>query len=165
MFYFLAILSKIIIEVRLCQTDIWLLCRYETVSVPFYQWPRILRDNCHYIPKASLKLRPPHNTVTQKQIFYKSSQLLRRDLDITLKTPKTSQIAKFMAPTWDPPGSCRAQMGPMLAPWTLLSGSPISRPWGCVWWVYRVYRIALFYILIFRWVKLVPQRYWKSSLL
>ena len=26
-----------------------------------------------------------------------------------------------MGPTWGPPGSCRPQMGPMLAPWTLLS--------------------------------------------
>ena len=33
------------------------------------------------------------------------------------------QIAKFMGPTWRPPGSCRPQMGPMLAPWTLLSGT------------------------------------------
>ena len=33
-----------------------------------------------------------------------------------------SQIAKFMEPTWDPPGSCRPQMGSMLGPWTLLSG-------------------------------------------
>ena len=31
-------------------------------------------------------------------------------------------IARFLGPTWDPPGSCRPQMGPMLAPWTLLSG-------------------------------------------
>ena len=30
--------------------------------------------------------------------------------------------AKFMGPTWGPPGSCRPQMGPMLAPGTLLSG-------------------------------------------
>ena len=37
----------------------------------------------------------------------------------------TSQIAKFMGPTWGPPGSCQPQMGPMSAPWTLLSG--ISR--------------------------------------
>ena len=35
----------------------------------------------------------------------------------------TPQIAKFMGPTWGPPGSCRPQMGPMLAPWTLLSGT------------------------------------------
>ena len=31
-------------------------------------------------------------------------------------------LAKFMGPTWSPPGSCRPQMGPMLDPWTLLSG-------------------------------------------
>ena len=36
----------------------------------------------------------------------------------------TTQIAKFMGPAWGPPGSCRPQMGPMLAPWTLLSGRP-----------------------------------------
>ena len=35
----------------------------------------------------------------------------------------STQIAKFMGPTWGPPGSCRPQMGPMLAPWTLLSGN------------------------------------------
>ena len=34
----------------------------------------------------------------------------------------TSQIAKFMGPTWAPPGPYRPQMSPMLAPWTLLSG-------------------------------------------
>ena len=33
-----------------------------------------------------------------------------------------TQIAKFMGPTWGPPGSCRPQMGPTLAPWTLLPG-------------------------------------------
>ena len=35
---------------------------------------------------------------------------------------EVTQIAKFMGPTWGPPGSWRPQMGPMLAPWTLLSG-------------------------------------------
>ena len=35
---------------------------------------------------------------------------------------KISQRARYMGPTWGPPGSCRPQMGPMLAPWTLLSG-------------------------------------------
>ena len=43
-----------------------------------------------------------------------------------------TQIAKFMRPTWGPSGSCRPQMGPMLAPWTLLSGHPRSYSvWGC----------------------------------
>ena len=37
-----------------------------------------------------------------------------------------SQISKFMGPTWGPPGSCRPQMGPILAPWTLLSGVSLT---------------------------------------
>ena len=39
------------------------------------------------------------------------------------KCSKGTQIPKFLWPTWGPPGSCRPQMGPMLAPWTLLSGN------------------------------------------
>ena len=37
-----------------------------------------------------------------------------------------SQIAKFMGPTWGPPGSCRPQMGPMLAQWTCYQGSTFT---------------------------------------
>ena len=42
-----------------------------------------------------------------------------------------TQIAKFMGPTWGPPGSLRPHMGPMLAPWTLLSGYTISDCGNC----------------------------------
>ena len=34
----------------------------------------------------------------------------------------TSLIARFMGTTWGPFGADRTQVGPMLAPWTLLSG-------------------------------------------
>ena len=34
----------------------------------------------------------------------------------------TALIAGFMGPTWGPSGAYRTQVGPMLAPWTLLSG-------------------------------------------
>ena len=44
------------------------------------------------------------------------------------KAPVMSQISKFMGPTWVPPGSCRPWMGPMLAPWTLLSWI-LPEPW------------------------------------
>ena len=33
-----------------------------------------------------------------------------------------THVAKFMGPSWGPPGSCQPQMGPILASWTLLSG-------------------------------------------
>ena len=42
-------------------------------------------------------------------------------------SPKTvfmvgTLTASFMGPTWGPPGADRNQVGPMLAPWALLSG-------------------------------------------
>ena len=37
-------------------------------------------------------------------------------------------IARFMGPTWGPPGADRTQVGPMLAPWSLLSGYTTFRP-------------------------------------
>ena len=44
------------------------------------------------------------------------------DLSANADKPKRSQIAKSMGPTWGPSGYCWPQMGPMLTPWTLLSG-------------------------------------------
>ena len=34
---------------------------------------------------------------------------------VTMRTAYITQITRFMGPTWDPPGSCRPQVGPMLA--------------------------------------------------
>ena len=39
-------------------------------------------------------------------------------------------IARFMGPTWGPHGADRTQVGPILAPWTLLSGQ--SQRWSPV---------------------------------
>ena len=40
----------------------------------------------------------------------------------TIWSTKSTQRAKLRGPTWAPCGSCRPQMGPMWASWTLLSG-------------------------------------------
>ena len=45
---------------------------------------------------------------------------LARSVCVMIKV--IAQIARFMWPTWGPPGTYRPQMGPTLAPWTLLSG-------------------------------------------
>ena len=50
------------------------------------------------------------------------SQLLSQITDIAVPQSQPSQPTKFMGPTYSPSGSCRLQMGPMSAPWTLLSG-------------------------------------------
>ena len=39
-----------------------------------------------------------------------------------------TQIARIMGPTWGLPGSCWPQVGPMHAPWTLLSGIYSGKP-------------------------------------
>ena len=38
-----------------------------------------------------------------------------------------------MWPTWGPSGANRTQVGPMLAPWTLLSGITAVTYWGRIW--------------------------------
>ena len=44
------------------------------------------------------------------------------EFDIYPLDGNTSLIARFMGPTQGPSGADRTQVGPMLAPWTLLSG-------------------------------------------
>ena len=44
----------------------------------------------------------------------------RKIRTVVIKTP---WIARFMGPTWGPYGADRTQVGPMLVPWTLLSGT------------------------------------------
>ena len=70
-----------------------------------------------------------------------------------VKDKSTSQITIFMGSTWVPPGSCRPQVGPMLAPWTLLSGLsyteltktlPISSLWM---WNDKVCHMSLTYVV------------------
>ena len=47
---------------------------------------------------------------------------------------RTTLIEKFMGPTWGPSGADRTQVGPMLAPWTLLSGLFNHRlRWALIW--------------------------------
>ena len=57
-----------------------------------------------------------------------------------------TQIAKFMGPTWDPPGSCQPQMGPMLAPWTLISGY-ILQLRDLIWFLIRLWHGNTFHTL------------------
>ena len=60
-----------------------------------------------------------HDRISENNAWIKSLWNL---LLVCWITFQTTQITRLMGPTWDPPGSCRPQVGPMLAPWTLLSG-------------------------------------------
>ena len=95
------------------------------ISKLLSQWPlgAVSRYRCHLtiIGIPMLKIRWSHDLLVFKM-----------GIPIPGKTIFT-QIAKFMGPTCGPPGSWRPQMGPTVAPWTLLSGyietGPILLTW------------------------------------
>ena len=79
------------------------------------------RRSWFYWKKKAFKFKFKFNI----QVQLRSKVGNRSHLSLTWicqKVKISSQIARFMGPTWGPPGSCWPQMGPILAPWTLLSG-------------------------------------------
>ena len=65
------------------------------------------------------------NRGDRDQVMYAATYTVRYIISKSfsiLSTGNISLIARFMGPTWDPSGADRTQMGPMLIPWTLLSG-------------------------------------------
>ena len=54
-------------------------------------------------------------------IYWYWGRHISHDWFVDTGTIVWSLIARFMGPTWGPSGAGRTQVGPMLAPWTLLS--------------------------------------------
>ena len=48
---------------------------------------------------------------------------------------ESSLMARFMVPTWDPSGADRTQVGPMLAPWPMLSGIQFTLCSVLLWFI------------------------------
>ena len=65
----------------------------------------------------------PNVTLSLRIIYWHWGDYNHRVVAVPVLETWPTQIAKFMWPTWGPPESCRPQMGPMLVPWTLLSGN------------------------------------------
>ena len=63
----------------------------------------------------------------------------------------TPLITRFMGPTWGPSRAERTQVGPMLAPWTLLSGSALPGTgylWPTRYWLQVHYLISFNFDII-----------------
>ena len=78
-------------------------------------WQRFLSQPCLYGTIHPIQFRHILNGKIPKRVKSSYTNYLAKSQE--------TQITKLMGPTWGPPGSCRPQMGPMLAPWTLLSGN------------------------------------------
>ena len=66
-----------------------------------------------------------------------------------------AQIARFMGPTWGPPGSCRPQVGPMLAPHLAIREITwyIDSVWPCTCWI-NLFTLNM-YLHIFAYISLL----------
>ena len=88
------------------------------------RWPTIfyyfIVHTLHSIRRVRTQSTSIESTLAQRDLLAQLQS--HQELFTWLVLCSASQIAKFMWPTWGPPGSCRPQMGPMLAPRTLLSG-------------------------------------------
>ena len=58
--------------------------------------------------------------VPSTHLVFSSTPVLTVSIDVVFILPM-NLIARFMGPTWGPSGAERTQVGPMLAPWTMLS--------------------------------------------
>ena len=76
-----------------------------------------------------------------------------------------TQITKFMGLKLGPPGSCRPQMGPMLAPWTLLSGYIIRQIIKQIFQFFRGSRTTLAVAFIFIALLVLSRRYHSMELM
>ena len=76
------------------------------------------------------KFSGPVSSLSCRMMFFKAS------LATSVCTVE-SLIASFMGPTWGPPGADRTQVGPMLAPWSLLSGVCHRSCFDLLCWVFR----------------------------
>ena len=66
---------------------------------------------------------------------------------ILLWSVRWTLIARFMGPTWGPSGADSTLVGPMLAPWTLLSGNAMQ---NCDLWI-NMWYFAFRSFLCYRW--------------
>ena len=106
------------------------------ISLHIYKRDGIICTDFNIYHQAAFSAIPAHIIDLSKASYLVQSTLAwcprwitnRHRAELFVKSP---QIARFMRPTWGPPGSCRPQMGPMLAPWALLSGTVTK------WTVYR----------------------------
>ena len=89
---------------------------YAMISMETMQLETRLCNSC------DLFFNEKSNDSWQKYVKLLNFKLNNQISTLSLNSAVMSQIAKFIGPTWGPPGSCRPQMGPILARWTLLSG-------------------------------------------
>ena len=89
-------------------------------------------------------------SVSVYQAYIQNNRIssLCHDMETCLAFLTLSQVARFMGPTWGPPGADTTQVGPMWATWTLLSGFLVNEPVTVGFLFYRQEHGLLIYFAV-----------------
>ena len=79
----------------------------------------------------------PHNGPATRYLFPCDDAFVwlhrqRGTTDSKVRGTNMWPIARFMGPTWGPTGADKTHVSPMLAPWTLISGTPCHLTWRII---------------------------------
>ena len=88
----------------------------------FKQWfiPSLVTNN-HFSYAHDMSLKP--YKITSTEVWLKCQYHIQWKYCLKESVEENhTLIARFVGPTWGPSGADRTQVGPILAPWTLLSG-------------------------------------------
>ena len=107
-----------------------------------YLWSVVLDQVVVHITQCCLQFKFVLRYIAMAVVI-QTTLLLQEVYPVWVTWNWPSQMAKFMRPTCGPPGACRFQVGPMLAPWTLLSGLKCRSP--IFIYIYHVYPNTLSY--------------------
>ena len=88
----------------------------DIMSLPWFEW-----INTEWYGQIKMEQTATKLNKAQIVYFYRVPSMCL--LELIILNFEGSMIARFMGPPWGPSGADRTQVGPMLAPWTLLSGS------------------------------------------
>ena len=108
----------------------WLLINYISagVSVCIHQWQIVVFNRRYrrilWWLYHSMKVSFTADCTKHVPEVWKTTRIISWSLLTNRKHCHkiSSLVARFVGPTWGPSGADRTQVGPMLAPWTLLSG-------------------------------------------
>ena len=114
---------------------------------PRVRWPKTTVSGTtasvtsrHRQTPAPYRLRYTAHSIFLFKIYISSKQSSTSEDTEHVSTSKCTQIAKFMGPTWGPPGPCRSKMGPRWSHEPCYQGVrllSVDAGWSCSLWCHR----------------------------
>ena len=121
MFHYERVKFLNIVFERLVSVHVWIHQNFETFDVKMtdqLQLKPLIQTNNQNVTEEIC----PHELVQHHGQYRHKNRKINHFCQGPISKFIWTLIARFMRPTWGPSGADRTQVGPMLAPWTLLSG-------------------------------------------